>query len=332
MDSYKTGEGEAPGRFDFLGGVAHSEEGPLLAVPTLTKLKVKVTALEDASLAFFSSEEESFEMGAQRLDFAFLPDVSFEEIQGKLDELGVPGWVRNPLGCLIVLHRHHRFDLEPGYNFRVRSELPMEMGLASGAALLVATLRALAQLHAVELSEDTLLAMAQETREHILKTPSEAAEFRMAISGESSLRLPEGVMMAGWLNPDDHFTARQDGQMAPALAKEEHQRCERALALFRKSSEQSTDVAHRLCEQIGATMFESHVALAAMGSVDPVAEKQVEQIKTLGVAQGFYGACVNAEGRCVVVLLQEKALSVLKEMAESAQGGAALFSSPTLIV
>ena len=222
MGGSQRAEAEAPGRLDVMGGVADYSGALVLETPIRETTRVAVEALESPRLLFVSQGYTKVDVESPAL-FALLDGrPPFAEIRAGLDALGLPAWVRYPLGCLIVLARARRFESARGYAFRVESTVPCSQGMASSAALEVATLRALALLHGVKFEGTELAHLGQEAENQVVRAPCGLMDQLTCAFGEPGallpilcrpdrlrpgVSLPSGVLVAGWPSGVEHSVA-----------------------------------------------------------------------------------------------------------------------------
>jgi len=222
MGGRRRAEAEAPGRLDVMGGVADYSGALVLETPIGETTRVAVEALESPRLLFVSRGYTTVDVESPAL-FALLDGrPPFAEIRAGLDALGLPAWVRYPLGCLIVLVRARSFERARGYAFRIESTVPCSQGMASSAALEVATLRALALLHAVKFEGTELAHLGQEAENQVVGAPCGLMDQLTCAFGEPGallpilcrpdrlrpgVSLPSGVLVAGWPSGALHSVA-----------------------------------------------------------------------------------------------------------------------------
>jgi galactokinase len=149
-------EGTAPGRLDLLGGVADYSGSLVLEVAT--HLATTVTAETDTALVVG-------DVALSTGDVAELAALTYPEIRAALVEL--PTWTRYLIGVAVVLVRQGLID-PPKVRLHVVSDIPRSVGIASSAALEVATARALVG-NAVEPLR--LAALCQEAENHVVGAP-----------------------------------------------------------------------------------------------------------------------------------------------------------------
>ena len=121
--------GRAPGRLDLLGGVADYSGALVLEMPTRQSLEV-TAELDDALV-----------VGPAVLPVAEvtrLAGLDYEDVRRALEDF--PRWTHYLIGVVVVLVRHGIIS-PPHVRLQITSDLPVSMGVASSAALEVATAR-----------------------------------------------------------------------------------------------------------------------------------------------------------------------------------------------
>jgi galactokinase len=149
-------KGHAPGRLDLLGGVADYAGALVLEMPTRQSIEVTVSgdgAFVVGDVSFSPSEMET------------LSGTPYAEVREALAE--VPRWTRYVLGVALVLLRHEIIN-PPAGRVEVASNLPVSVGVASSAALEVATGRALG---GSAIDQMQLAALCQEAENHVVGAP-----------------------------------------------------------------------------------------------------------------------------------------------------------------
>ena len=195
MASTKTVVGEAPGRLDFLGGVADYSGSLVLEMPL--RLTTCVTVSEHAAREFvFISAQEGRCVVA-----AGAPPAS------------VPKWVRYPYGCFLLFCQAQRWKPRGGLKFGIRSSVPESMGVSSSAALEVATLRALEKFAGRKFKGTALARLAQRAENEIVGAPCGLMDQLASAYGVRGallpilcrpdilgkpVALPRGVVAVGW--------------------------------------------------------------------------------------------------------------------------------------
>lgn len=190
--------GRAPGRLDLLGGVADYSGALVLEMPTRQGTEVRLCP------------DAAFVVGPA----AFAPD-ELERVAG-LDDAAVrrelsphPRWTHYVIGVALVLVRHGVIE-PPRGRIEITSDLPASVGVASSAALEVATARALG---AGSIDPLRLAALCQEAENHVVGAPCGIMDQVTVALGTPGavlpilcrpasvadvVALPDGIELVGW--------------------------------------------------------------------------------------------------------------------------------------
>ncbi len=205
--------GEAPGRLDFLGGVADYSGSLVLEIPLALTTRVMIAETAAPELVFASADE----------GYCSLP------VDAKVEE--VPKWVRYPYGCFLLFCAAQRWRPKAGLLFQVESDVPASMGVSSSAALEVATLRALEKLSGKKFKGTALARLAQRAENEIVGAPCGLMDQLASANGVRGallpilcrpdtllppVKLPAGVIAVGWPSGVKH--AVTDSPYATARA------------------------------------------------------------------------------------------------------------------
>jgi galactokinase len=210
--------GSAPGRLDFLGGVADYSGALVLQMPTRQRTEVVVHA------------DTEFVVGPGRFSAAEL-----ERLAG-LDDAAVrrklapyPRWTHYLVGVAVVLLRHGMVEMPRG-RLEVISDLPASVGVASSAALEVATARALG---AESVDPLRLAAVCQAAENHVVGAPCgimDQVAVALGVPGAvlpilcrpasvaDAVVLPEGLELVGWPTDAAHDVGGAPYRRARAAA------------------------------------------------------------------------------------------------------------------
>ena len=148
--------GSASGRLDLLGGVADYSGALVLEMPTRQGTEVVATP------------DDAFVVGPVSFSVAELVDLAglaYEDVRRQL--AACPRWTHYVVGVALVLVRHGVIA-PPRVRLDVTSDLPASVGVASSAALEVATARALGAADADPLR---VAALCQEAENHVVGAP-----------------------------------------------------------------------------------------------------------------------------------------------------------------
>ena len=276
----KTAIGEAPGRLDFLGGVADYSGSLVLEMPL--RLTTRVTVSEQAAREFvFVSAQE----GRCVMPVGTLPAA-------------VPKWVRYLYGCFLLFCRAQHWQPRAGLKFSIRSRVPASMGVSSSAALEVATMRALEKFSGKKFSGTALARLAQRAENEIVGAPcglmdqlASAYGVRGALLpilcrpdglGEP-VRLPPGVVAVGWPSGVKHAVTDSPYATARAGAFMGKKLIERATGRRLAHATELTPAEVRaLSRTVLPAKISGRAFLARAGGVDDLLSK-IEPAKTYAV-------------------------------------------------
>ena len=190
--------GSAPGRLDLLGGVADYSGALVLEMPT--RSATAVTAWTDDALVVGPAALSTIEVQG-------LAELAYEDLRGALAAL--PVWTHYVIGVAVVLVRHGVIE-PPRARLEISSDLPPSVGVASSAALEVATARALG---AGGLDPLRLAALCQEAENHVVGAPCGIMD-QVAVtlgtagavlpilcrpaSAAAAVPVPAGLEIVGW--------------------------------------------------------------------------------------------------------------------------------------
>ena len=210
--------GSAPGRLDLLGGVADYSGALVLEMPTRQRTEV----LADPYDAFVVGPA-SFSPG----ELGRLADLSYEDVRREL--AAWPRWTHYVIGVAIVLVRHEVID-PPRVRLEITSDLPASVGVASSAALEVATARALGAGDADPLR---LAALCREAENHVVGAPCGVMD-QVAValgtpghvlpilcrpaSAAEPVAVPSGLEIVGWPTGTAHDVGALPYERARAAA------------------------------------------------------------------------------------------------------------------
>jgi L-arabinokinase len=191
----RTVVGEAPGRLDFLGGVADYSGSLVLEMPL--RLTTRVTQSEHPvrELVLVSAQEGRC------------------VVQLGTKTEAVPKWARYPYGCFLLFCEAQRWRPKAGLKFSIRSRVPASMGVSSSAALEVATMRALEKISGKRFKGTALARLAQRAENEIVGAPCGLMDQLTSAYGVRGallpilcrpdelgqpVKLPPGVIAVGW--------------------------------------------------------------------------------------------------------------------------------------
>jgi len=233
-------QGQAPGRLDFLGGVADYSGSLVLQTPIQAVTRVTLTPLSELHLELTSEQE-----GAAVLP---LPPQALMEAspllchgletvaqQGRawLDEHRAPRWTRYPVGCFLLFCQAQQWRPAGGLQFAIASEVPASMGVSSSAALEVAALRALEEMSGRRFQGTALARLAQRAENGLVGAPCGLMDQLAASHGvrgallpilcrpdvlDEPAPLPDGAAAVGWPSGVRHAVTASPYATARAAA------------------------------------------------------------------------------------------------------------------
>jgi galactokinase len=204
-------EATAPGRIDFLGGVADYSGSWVLQAPIHRETKVAISLANQ--WVFRSQQAEDYILSDELwLELSVLTQLP--GVRQALEYAGVPTWVKYVLGCVLVLLHERKLKLPfHPLAFTVDSAVPLGMGVSSSAAIEIATLRALTALFDLAWNRTELARTAQQAENEIVGAPCGLMDQLTSAYGrtraflpilcrpdqlDEPIPLPDGVMIVGW--------------------------------------------------------------------------------------------------------------------------------------
>ena len=210
-----TAAATAPGRLDFLGGVADYSGSLVLEMPIRAVTRVAVARLDSPEFRLASSAYYRWRVPSE----GFLDARCENEARQWLAERHAPRWTYYLLGSLWVLCRAKGLRLQDGLSFRVRSRVPEGMGVSSSAALEVAALRALGRLMGARWEGTELARYGQQAENRVVGAPCGLMDQLAVEHGKPGcllpivcrpdivrepVPLPRGVVVVGWASGVKH--------------------------------------------------------------------------------------------------------------------------------
>ena len=322
----KTVIGEAPGRLDFMGGVADYSGSLVLEMPLALTTRVTLTERVVREWVFASPTEGRYVVPVGTPPAA------------------VPKWVRYAYGCFLLAGREWRWRPRAGLAFSIRSRVPVSMGVSSSAALEVATLRALEKFSGRTFSGTALARLAQRAENEIVGAPCGLMDqlasaygvrgallpilCRPDLLGEP-VRLPPGIVAIGWPSGVKHAVTAAPYATARAGAFMGRQLIERATGRRLAHATELTPAEVRsLSPAVLPETISGRAFLARCGGVrDPLSK--IEPAKTYAVrAAVSFPVEENFRSHAAVALLRgitaknrEESLRVLGELLFQSHAG-----------
>lgn len=210
--------GSAPGRLDLIGGVADYSGALVLELPTGQRTEV------------VAHPDDAFVVGPATLaapDLRRLAALPYVDVRRALADY--PRWTQYVIGVAVVLLRHGVIDA-PRARIEIASNLPASVGVASSAALEVATARALCASGVEPLR---LAALCQEAENHVVGAPCGIMDQVAVVLGTAGavlpilcrpasvadpVALPAGCEVVGWPTGVPHDVGGKPYERARAAA------------------------------------------------------------------------------------------------------------------
>jgi galactokinase len=298
----KTAVGEAPGRLDFLGGVADYSGSLVLEMPLKLTTQVTLSESKMRDLIFVSSQEGR------------------AVIEPGTPAARVPKWVRYPYGCFLLFCAAQRWRPRRGLSFVIRSRVPASMGVSSSAALEVAAMRALVKFSGKSFKGTALARLAQRAENEVVGAPCglmDQLASAYGVRGEllpilcrpdvlgEPVRLPRGILAVGWPSGVKHAVSASPYATARAGAFMGKKLIERALGRrLAHVTELAPAEVRALSSALLPTKITGRKFLARAGRVDDALSK-VDPTKTYGVrAAVLFPVEENFRAEAAVALLR----------------------------
>jgi len=328
--------GEAPGRFDVLGGVADYSGALVLQTPIAARTRVEITA---------TPEGNDFELEAFGRVVRVDPSRFLGMLDSRIDETALgreirsltpESWCWYLLGCLALFVRAKAWRPAGGLTFRVSSEVPLSSGVSSSAALEIATLRALAELASVDFHGLEIAHLGQRAENHIVGAPCGLMDQLASAFGvrgrllpilcrpdklQEPLALPEGAGVFGLATGVKH-----------SVGDSPYLRARTAAFMAKKLVETRTGRTHAYTSEIGEIADEVLVPeqmtgadfLAVYGQVDdPLSRIDYQMSYPIRAALRF-AVEEHSRSQSLVAMLRQPGKSPQQK---AGQLGAAMFSS-----
>ncbi len=171
-----------------MGGIA-DYTGSLVCQLTLDRaVALALQQRPDRELQIFS-----FNLFDQHLPFTFrisLDSLAHATIESLRADFNEPGrkWAAYIAGCLFILHHHNLLDLKnphiPGLNLALYSTIPMAAGLASSAALEIATMLNLLAHFQITLDPMRIAQLCQQVENDLVGAPCGIMDQVTTLLGE----------------------------------------------------------------------------------------------------------------------------------------------------
>ena len=156
----------APGRLDVMGGIADYSGSLLLQMPISQTTQVQLQERNDSVICIRSVISPK-KIQEYKLDYHLIENKSPEEA-GKIIKAQPGGdWAAYVIGSVYILQKEKKLSIK-GINIEIRSKVPLGKGVASSAALEVATMNALCKMYDLQLTETELPVLAQKAENSVV--------------------------------------------------------------------------------------------------------------------------------------------------------------------
>jgi L-arabinokinase len=314
--------GEAPGRLDFMGGVADYSGSLVLQTPTRCTTRVTLGGLAEDVVECHAAgklEMERVPFGALRK--ALEAGADWAELWRLLGRMGAPHWTRYLLGSLLVFGRAKNWIPSGGLCFSVQSDVPQSLGVSSSAALEIATLRALAVFAGETFAGNEIAHLGQLAENHIVGAPCGLMDQLASAFGEAGkllpilcrpdicrapVPLPDGVCVVGWPSAVKHAVSGSSYGTARTASFMGKRILERAAGQsFRYTSEAALELFREIFGKDAIDVMRGGTFLNGHGGVDdPLSRVAPEREYPVRAATEF---AIEENLRC------ETALSLLAD-------------------
>jgi len=155
----------APGRLDVMGGISDYSGSLLLEMPIAKTLAVEMQQRDDSMICIRSVIDKKNKKEFQ-IDHAMLMNKEPGKAGEMIRAMEGGDWASYVIGCILILEKEKEIEIG-GVNILIRSDIPIGKGVASSAALEVATLNGLCKMCGLRLDEIELPVIAQKAENKI---------------------------------------------------------------------------------------------------------------------------------------------------------------------
>lgn len=179
----------APGRLDLMGGIADYSGSLVLELPLAAGTYV-AAQLDDRPMVTVRTVPAAGFDGQTGVEYPLREIVpqsgplSYADANRLLAGVEERRWTGYVAGAVIVLNRELGVRFERGLRLLVCSEVPLGKGVSSSAALEVATLAAVAELHGLRLAGREAALLCQRVENRIVGAPCGVMDQMTAACGE----------------------------------------------------------------------------------------------------------------------------------------------------
>lgn len=167
----------APARLDVIGGIADYSGSLVLELPLESSTTVRAQFADDEYITVRSASEV-------RVPLRSLIGMSYNDARTMLTRDHASRWAAYVIGTLVVLHHERGVQLERGIHLKVDSAVPAGKGVASSAALEVASMRALRSLLDLDINDRDLAILCQMAENRVVGAPCGVMDQMTSACGE----------------------------------------------------------------------------------------------------------------------------------------------------
>jgi len=200
----------APGRLDLMGGIADYSGSLVLQLPLAVATFVAAQVTGEPAITIISHGAEAIS-GNERVDLplsALAPGgraLSYRDAYELLATDPQRQWAGYVAGVLVTLQREEGVKLEQGMRLMIYSEVPIGKGVASSAALEVATMQAVCAVLGLQLDGRRLALLCQKLENEVVGAPCGVMDQMTSACGEAgqllALLCQPAEMMPGVVLP-----------------------------------------------------------------------------------------------------------------------------------
>lgn len=178
----------APARLDIMGGIADYCGSHVFEMPINRAVVTACQAREDNILSAITLQIDSQIKQNVNLSFDDFYNEgalrSYSQVKELFSTYSLTSWSGYVLGCFFTLLKEKKVDKFPhGAVIVIKSDIPMGAGIASSAALEVATLVGINQLYNLQLDARAIAQLSQITENRIVGAPCGIMDQITSVSG-----------------------------------------------------------------------------------------------------------------------------------------------------
>jgi L-arabinokinase len=179
----------APGRLDLMGGNVDYTGGLVFQATIREATWAAAQLREDGRIVFWNPQMRE-EGWCERVEFS-LNDLSSEEIvRGLVNRSPQVRWTAYVLGVFYWLRNHYPEQVRSGANVYIESEVPLNKGVSSSAAVEVAVMKAAAKCYGRDLTGIELAEACQWTENVIAESACGIMDQAASVLGDEGFVLP----------------------------------------------------------------------------------------------------------------------------------------------